>query len=236
MYRQSMGLLLTLVLFASACPSDDSKETTGNGYKCTGCDQAPTALASDDNLPSGRYKGVILGDGVTGNIEAYIPADQTAADPIASLTINGEGSYINNGAQPATAPRFYSAKVTLLMGLGATGEVSSATLTFADGKQAIAIVRKELSTSLVEIFEGTWTTTSLTDGAVQTGNWNYVLQGGIVYGGYDGDDNGSVTGTELLTIITLTAPVGTGTRDNDEVTGTLTVSGATSTWTGKRTL
>ncbi len=237
MHRQPFGLLLLApVLFAAACPSDEAKGPTGTAYHCSGCSQVPEALAASDNLPSGRYKGVIVGDGVTGNIEAYIPADQTAESPIASLTINGQGSYINNGTQPALQPVFYSAPVTLRMSLSATGEVTSATLTFKDGKQAIAIVRKELSTKLVEAFEGTWTTPAQTVGTVLTGNWNYVLQDGIVYGGYDGDDNGTVTGSEALTILTLTAPAGAGTRNDDGVAGTGTVAGSAITWTGKRTL
>ena len=237
LHRHPFGLLLLApVLFSAACPSDGSKGPSGTAYHCSGCAQVPEALAASDSLPSGRYKGVIVGDGVTGNIEVYIPADQTAESPIASLTVNGQESYINNGTQPTLEPVFYSAPVTLRMSLSATGEVTSATLTFKDGRQAIAIVQKELSTKLVEAFEGTWTTPAQMDGTVLTGNWNYVLQDGIVHGGYDGDDNGTVTGSEALTILTLTAPGGAGTRNDDGVSGTGTVAGTAITWTGKRTL
>lgn len=237
MRNQVFGMLsLCLVVFVPACGSEEEPAGTPEGYSCSSCAKAPEALAADDNLPSGIYKGVIIGDGVTGTIEAYIPADQTVESPSASLWINGKGSFINNGTQPALRPKFYSLPVTLVLNLQATGQVSSAELTFKDGTVAQAVVVKELSTQLVEIFEGTWTAGASDAGAALTGVWNYVVQGGRILGRYDGDDAGEVEGTATGTTITLTAPVGTGTRNTDEVAGTTTVSDTAIAWTGKRTL
>ena len=89
---------------------------------------------------------------------------------------------------------------------------------------------------LVEVFEGTWTTATLAGGTPETGVWNFVVQDGTAYGRYEGDDTGVVQGTAATTGLTLTSPAGTGTRNNDEVAGTVLVSGTTITWTGKRTL
>lgn len=157
MCKNYFSVLFCLLLLTgmSACKKSSSD------YKCATCSDSPTANAAYDHSSKGVYKGTIVGSTGTVNIEI----ENTGS--IVTAAIKLDGQWINMGTTTAwVAGQPFTATFSGVYG------AQTATITFtveADGSNpqvtyinipghtdAVIVVYKELSTSQVKCYEGTY--------------------------------------------------------------------------------
>lgn len=179
---KTLKTLLTLILFTSlslflsSC-SDDDNNTDDDvlvDYTCDTCSRTPDALAIHDSSIKGMYKGIFVGS--TGSISINI---QNGVNTITVLLVIDDISIALTSAvevvegEPYVAPftGIYNGQpiaITFSVGIGG----SSPTMISSDipgHPNAVFVVVKETSTSLIEAFEGTYATGN------ETGTFNIIL-------------------------------------------------------------
>lgn len=229
-----IGILMT------SCSKDD--ETPAASYTCLTCKTTPDALAANDASIKGMYKGIIVGS--TGSISiniqngsSTITATMVLDGVTAALTSNV--SVVDGQSYVAPFTGTYNGSpiiMTFSVGLGGTSPtmVSSS---IPGHPNAVFVLTKETSTSLIEGFEGSY---SVTGG--EKGVFNIVLSRALAKFGYivkeDGQtdtDSGSGTINASSQLILEGRVIGTITGDalngsfKDDENRTVTI-------TGKRTL
>lgn len=164
----SVALLLTF-----GCKKKSTDSTTP--YACATCVRTPQALAANDNSSKGIYKGVVIGS--TGTIMfdlANNGTTLTALMVIDGVTVNLTSSVTWNAGQSYIAPftgTINGQAVSITFSVGATGGTPTVVTSSIPGHPNAAFtVVKELSSSLVEGFEGTYSTTR-----PETGTFNVIL-------------------------------------------------------------
>jgi len=238
MKRGSLFLALWMCSWIAACGSGDTENTD----VCPECVMTPEAVAADDGMPTGVYKGVLFGGGVSGNVKATIATDQSTG----TCQIKTGGQTYNSSDFTASITRavgmtytFSNSNFTLILVLDDAGKVASVTLTLS-GNDIGASVAKEQSTVLVECFEGTWTQTV---GGGDHGIWNVAIHGSRFVGGATGPDGswsvitGTMDGLQFI-VDNPEGQTGTGSlsKDRKTVSGTWEWPGASGTTEGQRTL
>src|SRR5687768_12879311 len=161
-----------LVIAVSACKKD-SKDA--EPFKCASCTTQPQALAANDASSKGIYKGVIIGS--SGTIAFNVLNGGTTISAIMVLdgiTVNLTSSIAWVSGQSYVAPftgTLNGGAVTINFSVNASGTgpaVLSATIP-GHGSAQFRLV-KETSTSLLEAFEGTYSTT-----LPETGTFNLLM-------------------------------------------------------------
>lgn len=232
----SLGMMLFIV---TACKKDAA---TPDPYKCTACIAAPQALAANDAISKGVYKGVVIGSTGTvafnilnggSTITATLVIDGTTAELTSSVTWTAGAPYVApfTGTLNGTA-------VSITFSVSASGSNPEVTSSDIPGHTTASFtIVKETSTSLIECFEGIYHTTKPEDGT-----FNLILSrtaklwGAIAHkdGSSETNDAGGViTGDKII------ESNGTemGTLSGDEINGSFTDNnGKTVTIKGKRTL
>lgn len=201
---------------------EDKATTTKETYKPTACGSScassPQALAANDTVATGIYKGVITGS--TGNFEIDYNNDGTGGLPKFKYT------FIPDDAAPCSQTITGTAAVgtghtltfngscyvsfTLVVVLANTGSVTSATLTIGGVTKNVTMY-KELSTALIRSFEGTATGTTASELGSQavSGVWNLTTIGETAAQGYS-SYGGSLPATNLnvtTKVLTVTSGV-----------------------------
>lgn len=149
--------LLACIPFVSCSDDDNNSEP----YACETCVDAPEALAENDALGKGVYKGIVIGS--SGTIKFSI-ANGTN-DITASMVLDGETIILTsnisyNDGQPYVAPFtgiFNGETATINFSVDDDGE--NPTVTSADipgHPNAVFTIIKETSNALVEGYEGTY--------------------------------------------------------------------------------
>ena len=223
-----------------SCSKDDDKQVAS--YTCTTCKTTPDALAANDASVKGIYKGIIIGS--TGTISINI---QNGSSTItATMVLDGVSVALTSNVnfvdgQPYVAPftgTFNGSPISMTFSVGLSGASPTMVSSSIPGHpNAVFILSKETSTSLIEGFEGSY---AVTGG--EKGVFNIVLSRSIAKFGYivreEGQtdtDSGSGTINTSNQLILEGRVIGTITGDalngsfKDDDNRTVTI-------TGKRTL
>jgi hypothetical protein len=240
MKRISLLALAAIVAFSS-CKKDDEPATP---YTCTACVNAPEALAANDGSSKGIYKGVVIGS--TGTIKFNIAnngTDITAVMVLDGVTVNLASTVAWVAGVPYVADfsgTMNGSAVTISFSVGLDGSTPTVTSSDIPGHaNATLVVAKETSSSLIEAFEGSYSTT-----LPETGVFNILLSrtlalwGGVarITGGTAADDE-DIDGTISNNSLIQGGVVTVGTISGDQLNGSFTDSNnRTVTVTGKRTL
>ncbi len=228
-----MGKLIAIcslisVVFMAGCGS------SGGNYTCEACTSVPDAKPADDGQSTGVYKGVLVGDDITGTIFATIETDESAGG--CKIVVNGEimensdfsAGPLGDGAEYT----FSSDRFEFDLEVDSTGNVENSNL-LLDDKPIVVIITKETSDHLVECFEGTWS-------GEYSGVWNFLVTDNRIEGRYDGDSSGNFVGTfsgnEANINTSGGSSLASGTRRDDKVSGGWDYSGVSGNWLGRRTL
>lgn len=229
-----IGILMT------SCSKDD--ETPVASYTCMTCKTTPDALAANDASIKGMYKGIIVGS--TGSISINI---QNGSSTItATMVLDGVSVALTSNVvlvdgQSYVAPftgTFNGSPISMTFSVGLGGTSPTMVSSSIPGHpNAVFVLSKETSTSLIEGFEGTY---SVTGG--EKGVFNIVLSRSLAKFGYvvkeDGQtdtDSGSGTINSSSQLILEGRVIGTITGDalngsfKDDENRTVTII-------GKRTL
>lgn len=166
---------LSLVACKKEEESKEEPQTPLAPYVCSSCATAPEALAEYDNSGKGIYKGVVIGSSGTIKFNLMNGTNEL----IATLVLDGDTIVLNSSitveeGQTIIAPfngLYNGEEVSIVFQVSADG--SNATVLTADipghGNAQFTVV-KEISTALVEAFEGTYSKSNN-----ETGTFNIVL-------------------------------------------------------------
>lgn len=168
-------LIATIALLSASCKKS-SDDTT---YTCTTCVSAPEAKAANDASSKGIYKGSFIGssgtikfdilnDPADTQIKAYLTIDGTEIVLTSQVSWQNGVAYVGNfvgimppGGQP----------LSITFKVDANGGNPIVTASNIPGHpNAVFSIIKELSTNLIEVFEGTYETTK-----PDAGTFNMVL-------------------------------------------------------------
>lgn len=199
-------VLLMLGIFLNSCSKDDGGSQK---YECATCVDTPDALAENDNIGKGVYKGIIVGS--TGSLSIDIQNGSntiTATMVLDGITVNliSNVSYVAGQAYVAPFTGMYNGSpITLTFSVGLSG--SNPTMISSDipgHPNAVFTIYKESSTSLIEAFQGTYSKVG------ETGTFNILLSRGLhLWGGIAKKNQANAEADELDGII----------NDNDELMG-----------------
>ena len=240
----SLAILVSIsvVISFSSCKKDDAKKES---YQCATCTAVPEAKAANDASSKGIYKGLVIGSTGTikfdiqnggTSIKAYLTIDGTAVELTSSLAwVSG---------QPYIAPftgTMNGQAVSIGFSVSATGGSPSVTASNIPGHpNAQFVIEKEISSALIECFEGTYTTSKS-----EKGTFNILLSRALgIWAGIHREDGGQdveeMDGTirsGKIVLSTDTGDIEMGTISNDEVGGKFKDEhGTTINFKGKRTL
>lgn len=237
------ALPLMAVLSLVSCSSDDSGKSNEPDYVCETCSQTPDALAVNDNSIKGVYKGIFVGS--TGTISIDI---QNGSNIItATLVIDGDTIVLTSDVTVVEGETFVApftgtyngSPISVTLSVGSGG--SNPTMVSSDipgHPNAVFELYKETSTSMIEAFEGTYSSTNGDEGT-----FNIVLSRSLGLWGGIAKENGEneldhIDGTvDADGTITADNGIEMGDIDGDELNGSFQDNNnATITITGYRTL
>lgn len=235
--KKLLSYLLAMVFLVAFTHCNDDDDDEKPAYTCTSCVTAPEALAVHDNSAKGVYKGIVVGSSGTINISV----ENGNSFSTATLTIDGKTATLSASTTVVADQDFETVFSGMLEGQETTigfyvdADGSFPYITFADipGHENAEIgIVKELSTALIESFEGSYKGSS-------SGTFNMVIsRSQNLWGAVSEDDyiDGTISGKSMT---------GTNYDEDSDVTGTLaghTASGSwqadngdNGTWEAKRT-
>ena len=190
--RLTKIILPTLILIAAfiSCKKDSTPDAS---YTCTTCKTAPDAKAANDASNKGVYKGVIIGSSGTimfdlqnngTTITAVMVLDGVTVNLTASVTMVAGQNYV----APFTGT-LNGQPVSITFSVGATGGNPVVTTSSIPGHPGSTFtIIKETSTSLIEAFEGTYSTTK-----PEAGTFNLTLSRSLKLFGGRSRKNGDTT-------------------------------------------
>jgi hypothetical protein len=154
------AIVTSSVIAISCSKSDDTASTPA--YTCTTCKTTPDATAANDASNKGVYKGVIIGSSGTikfdlqgTTITAVMVLDGVTATLTSTVNVVAGQTYV----APFTGTLGGQA-VSITFSVGATGQNPTVTTSSIPGHPSSTFsIIKETSASLIECFEGTYSTT-----------------------------------------------------------------------------
>jgi len=221
--------MLGLIWIGSSCGSDSTPAPSSN------LPTKPEALAAENNKSGGIYKGAIIGSS-----GVFVVRLQNSVKSIA-ITVDGTSKTLTTTSLDSWTSGDLIKNVVFsadgweaTFSVGTTGANPTLVLNIPGHANAVTVIFKELSTSIVRVYEGTYTGTS-------SGTWNFAIQGPALIGVYLSGDNqttGTIYGIVDSSTISLDSPPGTGTLSGDNSSGTWQTTSPTGsgTWTGTRIL
>jgi hypothetical protein len=243
MKKNHFLFILTATFFFTACKKDKTPETPT--FTCTTCKSTPDAIAANNSLSKGIYKGVIIGS--TGTIMFDIANNGTSITAVMvldGLTVNLTSTVLWVSGQPYVSPftgTLNGQAISITFSVGATGGTPTVTSSNIPGHTSASFnIIKETSAGLVECFEGTYSTT-----LPETGTFNIILSRSLgIWSGVARKTGATTTsnpGTGTITNNNLIDPSqnnkSIGTLNNDALNGSfMDNNGKTVTLTGKRSL
>lgn len=230
-----------MISFFSACSKD--KKDAEAPYTCTTCKSIPDAVAANDASNKGVYKGVLIGS--TGTIIFNLAnggTTITAVMVIDGVTVNLTSAVSIVAGQTYIAPfngTLNGQAVTITFSVGTIGQTPTVTTSSIPGHPSTSFtIIKETSASLVECFEGTYSTTK-----PETGTFNLILSRSLkIHSGVTRKDGTTTTGSFSGTInasnelIDASSNKSLSTLSGDNLSATFVDgNGSTVTVKGKRT-
>ena len=178
MKKIHLFLLAATAVSFSACKKTNDITATPT-YKCATCKTTPDAVAANDASNKGIYKGVMIGS--TGTIIFDLSNSGTtitAVMVIDGITVNLTSAVSIVAGQTYVAPftgTLNGSAVSITFSVSSIGANPTVTTSSIPGHptSSFAII-KETSASLVECFEGTYSTTK-----PETGTFNLILSRGL---------------------------------------------------------
>ncbi|RYE19459.1 MAG: hypothetical protein EOP51_19825 [Sphingobacteriales bacterium] len=241
----SILLLLAVTLFTAGCKKDKKIEPA---YTCTTCKTTPDALAANNTVNKGIYKGVVVGS--TGVIT--INVQNSGATTTSTLVLDGNTINLTS-ATPVVAGEAFEGEFTGTSGgqtfsftfsVNANGSEPEASDYSIPGHPATAfLIIKETSDNLIKCYEGT-TAGKKDNGQIQGSTINLITSGKTNTWFALSKDNGSAEISGALGTIsgnTLTCDCGPQTTvtmilTDDALNGTYKGEDNAGTITAKRTL
>lgn len=163
----SLAVIVLLACFSFSCSDDETP------YECTTCVTTPEALAANDASGKGIYKGLVVGS--SGTIKFNIANSGTTIDAV--LILDDETIPLVTTATYSLSSGFEgyftNAAKGIEIGFYVTVngfDYSVFSISIPGHAEAQIIVIKELSTSLVKVFEGSYSG----DG---NGTFNMMIRG-----------------------------------------------------------
>lgn len=218
-----------LVWVMSACGSDSSPAPAST------LPTQPEALAAENNKSGGIYKGTIVGSS-----GVFVVRLQKGVKEI-SITLDGVTKKLTTTAldswssgQSIKNAAFTADDWQVVFSVGGTGTLPSLVVNIPGHSNAEVVILKELSTSIVTVYEGTFSGSS-------SGTWNFTIQAQVLLGAgqvNDGSAPFNFSGIVSGNSISLDTVIGKGTLSGDNASGTWQTSSpaGSGTWTGKRIL
>lgn len=193
MKKTFYSILAIVTIATGAVSCKKSPTTTTPAYTCAACKTTPDAVASNDGSNKGVYKGVVIGS--TGTIMfnlANSGTTITATMVIDGVTVNLNSAVSIVAGQTYVAPftgTLNGSAVSITFSVSSIGANPTVTTSSIPGHptSSFAII-KETSASLVECFEGTYSTTK-----PETGTFNVILSRGLKLHGGASRKDGSTT-------------------------------------------
>lgn len=236
-------LAISATLWTSCKKDPDTPKTNDNPYKCTSCTTTPDALASNDGSSKGVYKGIVIGS--TGTVKFSV--QNGTNDITATLVIDGVTATLTSSVAWVSGEPYIAPFTGTLNGQAVSitfsvqNDGGSPTITSADipgHPNAVFTLVKETSNTLVECFEGTYTTSKS-----ESGTFNILLSRTLGKFGGIARKDGSTEESDVDGTIDQSGTIKDedgnvlGTLSGDTISGSFTDSdGATVTINGKRTL
>ena len=244
MKKVTSVILLTAISMAgifTSCKKTD--KPADPSFKCAACTAAPDAMAANNTSSKGIYKGVLIGS--TGTIKFDVlnnGTSITALMVIDGVPVNLVSAISWVSGQPYVAPftgMLAGAAVTINFSVDASGGTPIIISNNIPGHPSAQFsLVKETSLALVEVFEGTYSTTR-----PETGTFNIMVSRVLgKWGGVSrkstGTSNGNVNGTIDANLNMIDGGGSKmGVFSGDQLDGKFTDGSAnTVTITGKRTL
>lgn len=235
------AIALLAISLATGCKKSDKTDDTLS-YTCTSCKTTPDAVAANDNSNKGIYKGVIIGSSGTikfdlqgSTLTAIMVIDGVTANLTSTVAITNGATYV----APFTGT-LNGVQVSVTLSVGATGQSPTITAFNIPGHTTASFnLVKETSASVLECYEGTYTTTK-----PETGTFNLILSRGLkVHAGSSRKDGTTTSNPFGGTINANNELIDSSngkylaTLSGDNLTGKFVDGGgSTVTVTGKRTL
>lgn len=223
---------LLVAFFVSSCGKDDSTTKAPDVVLV----KTPEAVVANNSSSKGVYKGVIIGS--TGTVKFDIANNGTTIT--ATLVIDGVTANLTSTTPVVAGSKFVgkftgtlgSTSVELTFSVDADGKNPAISLISIPGHpNAVVVVNKETSTSLIEAFTGTYSNTKPEKGTFNMiinrteGTWSVVarVDGGTEYHIESGTIvNGKLLDSQKKIIATLGTDTIDGTftggQNNTEVT------------------
>ncbi len=188
-----IAILLTVVV-AFSCNKDDNDEDDDDDYTCTSCASAPIAVAENNTINKGVYKGVLIGStgalifniqNTTNTITGTLVIDGDVADLTCEavdldVTADFEASFTGTLNGHLVIIRFHVEKD------GTNPTIVSATI--PGHPNTAFLVAKETSDALLECYEGTY---NISGSWSETGTYNFLVarkNGGGIWKGLVAED------------------------------------------------
>lgn len=232
--------MVMITLMFGSCKKDKTEDTPAP-YVCATCTTTPAALAVNNAISKGIYKGVLIGS--TGTIMLDIANNGTsitAVMVIDGITVNltSAVTWVAGIAYVAPFTGTYNGNpVSITFSVDVNGGNPTVTTSDIPGHPNTTFtIIKETSTGLVECFEGTYSTTR-----PETGTFNIILSRGLAAWSGNGRETNTTSDDEVHgTIVNnqLRADNGIviGTLSSDQLSGSFNDNnGSTVTITGRRT-
>ncbi len=194
-------LIIPLFILIACFVSCKKDKASTPAYTCTTCKTTPDAKTANDASNKGVYKGVIIGSSGTIMFDLQNNGSTiTATMVLDGVTVNLTASVSIVAGQSFVAPftgTLNGQPVSITFSVGASGSTPTVTTSSIPGhpNSSFTII-KELSTSLVEAFEGTYSTTQ-----PESGNFNMVLSRTLKLFGGTSRKTGTTTNNSFKGII-----------------------------------
>ncbi len=188
------ALLTGMSIVSFSCSKDDDK--VNSVYVCASCNDTPEALAVNDASVNGIYKGIVVGS--TGTISINI---QNGSNTItATMVLDGVSVLLTSAVnvvegQSYIAPftgTYNGSPISITFSVGLGGATPTVVTSDIPGHpNATFEIYKETSTSLIEAFQGTYSSPS------ESGVFNIVLSRALSRWGGIAKENGTTQNDEV---------------------------------------
>ncbi len=233
------ALFLGMGIISISCSKDNA-----SAYTCATCHSTPEALAANDASAKGIYKGTEVGSSGTLSINIQNGSSTITGTMVldgVSVALTSSVAYVDGQAYVAPFTGvFNGSPISITFSVAIGGGTPLVTSSNIPGHpNATFTLYKETSTSLIEVFEGTYSKTG------ETGVFNILLSrslnkwGGVALNNAQGSTADHIEGTINANnqLIVTENGVNIGTISGDEIHGNFQDgNGATITITGHRTL
>lgn len=232
------AVVVCALFLITSCKKDKDE---GETYSCTTCKSTPDAKAVNDASSKGIYKGVVIGS--SGTITFDISNDNSTITAVLvldgnTITLTSNVAWVSGLAYTAPFTGVFNAgNITVNFTVDANGQNATVTTSNIPGHPSASFtIIKETSNSLIECFEGTYSTTK-----PEAGIFNLIVSRTLKgFKGASRLNNTTVSEPVSGTINSNGELIDNGrvlaTLKNDQITGKFVdADGHTVNVTGKRT-